>query len=244
VDSSVAMATITLRIVRPAHDDTYVAGSPVVCQGEAAVSADLTNQPLYFRWYSSLNRAVDVGRYSLNQAALRDPAVPYLPPALPFGSQVVALGASDREGETSADFEAMRHGAVAGGDGPAPCIIHVVQATVLAPALGAELAAASLVLKAQAPWAWGAASYHDVNRIVFRWSLEPSGGRAGRPAFASPNLGRELRFDPTDGSVTYEPRLADPAYTGKYTVTLAVAAVDAHGQDLRVDQASVNVVLQ
>jgi hypothetical protein len=239
------MAAIALRIVQPVHDAVFVAGNPIACRGEAVVPAELTDRALYYRWYSSLNPEAKENRSSLNDAALTNVSAVYSPPVLPLGSQAIVLAVSDRPGQTKADLLATRAGGATGGrQGPSRCVIHVVQASVLAPASEATISASSLKLKAKAPWAWGENTYHEVNRLTYRWSLTPVAPANG-PTFTSPNLGRsQLTFDKSDSSVSYEPRLANTGYRGRYEIALTVAVVNPAGQDVGGHRVSVTVTLQ
>lgn len=246
------MDALKIRIVSPAHDAVFIAPSgspaPVNFQGEVfSRPPSLAAVPLYFRWYSSLNRSANTGRYSLNQQALTSATSEHRESDLPLGSQVIGFAATDQPGESDAEIQAIRHGAYAGGDRQQPqppsqpCVIHVLRATIYE--LLAAVPRQALVLKAEAPDLWTNPTYQAVNQLRYSWILTPAPpppGWSPPPQGLPPNR-PELRYvhDPSvqAASWTFDDARANPqtpawlVFTpalppqaiGPYTITLEVA---------------------
>ena len=248
------MATITLQIVNPEHDQAFAGKTPqeVQFKGElTTLPPELASVPLYFRWYSSLNSQVHVkqgdkkARYSLNADALPS-ADKVHTETLALGSHVIAFAASDRAGETKDDFQDIRHGAATGGhQGASRCVIHVFSANMLD--LPGSVTRADLVLRAEAPWAWGNDDYHGdgYNQLQYRWTLAPAGQPTGRPVLEFKPSRIDLVFTAATNSqppqVAFTPALP-PAAVGAYTVTLSVEDKEKP-VDGRRDTATAHVVL-
>lgn len=230
------MAVVALKITEPAHDSGFFGSGEVLFRGAvAAMPPELKGVAMYYRWYSSLFPA-EKGRYSMNPAALADPAGPYEGDLGP-GSQAITLAVFDRPGESDADLEAVAHGGMTGGsDGDGQCVIHVFIAAILVPADGAVVSRAGAVLEARAPVLWGKwnkdagrfepnADYHALNRLRYRWEFRPLGPPPGR---------RIVNFTPADEAYSFIPE-EDPGLTriqhagplppglnGQYTLVLHV----------------------
>ena len=249
------MAVVGLEIVEPEHDTPFVGnGSATFIGGITALPEELDTVPLYYRWYSSLFPA-DKDRYSINGAALTDPADPF-PTTLGLGTHVITLAAVDRAGETDADLEAIQHGGVTGGsDGDTQCLVHVFIANLIAPLNEADLSRALSVLEAAAPSSWGQATdtaglyelndlYHEVNRLRYRWEFVPVGPPAGRATIDFiPDID-EYTFDPDTDPITPRIRYAGAlpaALDAAYTLNLHVEDIEGA---LGGDQASISVTLK
>jgi len=246
------MPQIDLTIESPAHDGVFPAGTFIKLQG-AARSDALTLSALYFRWYSSLNRDVPGDppeHYSLNLNALlaSDLASPFQL-ELPMGTQAIAFAAGDQPREDQNAFDAITLGAVTGGtEGDSPCVIHVLKAEIRQPNDGDKIVVRDLVLRAEAPWAWGQDGYHIQNRLAYAWRLEPTGDPPGRPTYESGPLGRtSLVFCSSDFTLAYAvgEALGDAVsnYTGSYRITLAVLAVSDTGAERDRVEAAIGVTL-
>jgi len=231
-------------------DGVFRAGTAVNLHGTVARSDALTGPSLYFRWYSSLNPDVFGDHYSLNQDALlaSDLASPF-ELELPMGTQAIAFAASDQPGEDQSAFDAITLGTVTGGtEGDSPCVIHVLKAEIRQPKDGDQVAARDLVLRAEAPWAWGQDGYHLRNRLAYAWRLEPNEGPPGRPTYESGPLGRtSLVFCSSDSTLAYAvgEALGDKVsnYIGSYRIKLAVLAVSDTGAERDRVEAVIGVTL-
>jgi hypothetical protein len=251
------MAAVGLRIIEPENDAAFTGIPTVIFRGAVIdLPATLAAQPLYFRWYSSLH-SPPPGHYSMSDA-LTDAATPS-PELMGMGSHVITFAASDRSGETDAEFEAMQHGGVTGGlKGESRCLIHVFKANILAP-LGGSVSRTGIVLGAEAPPAWAKSvdndgeppyaldeDYHGYNRLRYRWRFEPVELPAGRPILEFIPEASELQYVPATGpdpcQVDYTPSPLLPATaTGSYRIVLYVE--DAMAEGIGRHQAEVLVTL-
>lgn len=246
------MDALKIRITSPVDDAVVIASArapaPVTFKGELmSRPSALAAVPLYFRWYSSLNRRASKGRYSLNQQALTSATSEHREDDLPLGSQVIGFAATDQLGESDPEIQAIRHGAYAGGDRQQPqppsqpCVIHVLRATIFD--LPAEVPRQGLVLKAEAPDAWKEPSYQAVNQLRYSWILSPAPpppGWSPPPQGLPPNRPSRLTYvhDPSvqasswrfvaranpqkPALLVFTPALP-PEAIGPYTITLEVA---------------------
>jgi len=196
------MSTVSLQILSPAHNTTFVsaAADTVNLRGEVTQA---TSGTLYYKWYSSLNNPAGINSpQDAAKAALNWPNHNALALTVPLavGSHILTFTAKDVEGESLADLQAVQLAAVAGGPPKAqqPCLIHVFRATMItAPGSPAPLplGQGNAVLMAEAPLKWSKKDaqgnfvwddeYHAINRIRYRWRFEPGAGGppiAGLPA--------------------------------------------------------------
>jgi hypothetical protein len=249
------MAAVELYIAEPQNDAAF-SGSPTLTfrGGLIRRPPELADVALYFRWYSSLHPARHE-EYAMSPA-LTAAEESFENPSVPMGSQVITFAASDRQGETDADFKAMQHGGVTGGlEGEGRCVIHVFRANILVPDVPPE----TFTLQAEAPVLWAKSvnhdgkspyafnkDYHAYNRLRYRWRLEPIGAPSGRPTLEFiPDPEDRLIFDaPSDESplpsVSYQPTLPSAA-VGEYRIVLYVE--DARGEGLGQHQAQITVTL-
>jgi hypothetical protein len=235
------MAVVGMKIVEPQNNAAYYgSGGSVVLRGDVnSLPGELDGVQLYFRWYDSFFEA-DKDRYSVNAAALTDPQSGY-PIDLVLGSHAITLAAADVAGETDADLEAVQHGGMTGGgDGDNACVVHVLIANMMPPAT--PMSRAGSVLEAEAPVLWGQPipetpdfklneTYHAINRLLYRWEFQPSGGPAGRSTVNFIPADNEYVYfppaDPIPALIRYAGRLPDEL-DGNYTLRLHVE--DAQGE--------------
>lgn len=197
--------------------------------------ADLAGVGLFYRWYSNLFPS-QKDRYSINAAALGDPAVPFDAP-LGVGTHVITLAASDQAGETESAQNATRHGGVTGGpQGEKRCVIHLFRATLVAPQPNASLnrASTTLELDAEAPLQWwrtkpGSTNahepdpgYREINRIRYRWRFTPNPADGRAAADLVPSVEALVRPPGAASRVRYPGPLPSGLGTGNYTLTLRV----------------------
>ena len=252
------MAAIQLQIVSPTHNQAFVGNGQVSMRGTITdLPAEISEIPLFYRWYSSLFPSEE-DRYSINVAALTDPGTAF-GATLGVGTHVLSLAGSDQSGEAREDQDATSHGGVAGGaEGDAPCIVHVLRANLVSPTSGSSVNRASAQLVAEAPLKWSSrlqdtdpyvpdAEYHKHNRLQYRWRFTPIGAPAGRPTVPFvPDLG-DLAFDPEHASglpavLVYNGALPSAVQTGGYTLTLFVEDNDPSG-GLGGDQESISITV-
>ena len=236
------------------ENDAAFTGDPVVTfRGELAeLPPELAGVPLFYRWYSSLYLDATQGQYSMNLDALTEVGAPF-DAELAVGSHVITFAASDRAGETDADFQAVQRGGVTGGlEGDGRCVIHVFKAQILAP-LGGNVARSGLTVDAEAPAVWASSAdgqppytlnedYQAYNRLRYRWRFEPNGAPAGRPVREFTPAPEDFGFAPeTDPArLTFQPALPAAA-TGSYRIVLFVE--DALDQGLAQERHEVTVNL-
>ncbi|WP_270046081.1 hypothetical protein [Solirubrobacter ginsenosidimutans] len=216
-----------MAIAAPADESVLVSPATVALQGRLDEPVAIG---LYFRWYSSLGPA-SKDHYALNEQALTDAAA-VLRPALAAGTHVLTFAASDQLGQDAAAQAATRSGGVAGGAaGPTKCIVHVLRATLRAPAAGASLSKAGAQIDAEGPPLWGDAGYQAINRLRYRLRFDPSPAD-GRP---SADLVPALTVV-AGGAVRYSGTLPPQLGSGAYTLRLRVEdKLDAnvHAEDAR-----------
>lgn len=244
------MAAVELRIVEPENDAAF-AGSPTVTF-RGAFEKEPPDVPLFYRWYSSLYLDATQGQYAMNVDALTEVEAPF-DAGLPVGSHVITFAASDRAGETDADFQAVQNGGVTGGlVGDRRCVIHVFKARVLAP-LGGDVARAGLTVAAEAPAVWAGSDdgqppytlnedYQAYNRLRYRWRFEPIGAPADRPTLEYTPAPEDFGFDPETppARLTYQPALPTTA-TGSYRIVLFVEDALDQGLPQERDEVTVNL---
>lgn len=248
------MAVVEMTIIEPAHDKPFLGAGDATFRGAVTTpAAELDGLVLYYRWYSSLFPAVK-GRYSMNPAAMNDPADPY-EAVLGPGSQVITLAAFDRPGETDADLDAVAHGGMTGGsDGDGKCVVHVFIAEIISPPDGAVLSRSGSILEARAPSLWGKLDgqtglfvknddYHALNRLRYRWEFRPVGPPSGRRAASLTPAPEDVAFipdaDPLLTRIQYSGRLPS-GLNGAYRLVLHVEDMQ---ETLGEDTASIRVTV-
>lgn len=248
------MAAVQIKIKQPAHDSAITGNTEMTFLGEVTDRPEeLSGVPLYFRWYSSLFASAE-NRYSINVAALTDPAVGFTT-ALGVGTHAISLAVSDRPGETPADVDSAKHGGVTGGsEGDAKCLLHVFRANLIQPIENEVQNRASGTLSAIAPLQWGKekapktdppqyevnSEYEKINRVQYRWQFTPTGDPAGRQTVDFIPEPKQYIFVPSEAQppiITYQGALPG-SLSGAYRLTLFVE--DSKGQ-LGSHQMSVNV---
>jgi hypothetical protein len=228
------MSVVALAIHEPASGQVFLGTGAVRLRGSVVGTAPA---PLFFKWYSSLEAPAPPGSPLPGSTALDFVAT------LSRGSHVITLAAKDVEADTVAAIRTVQHAGMAGGPvspaNPSGCVIHVLVATVVAPASGAVVSKAAGVLTAVAPRRWGRRigataafepdpDYHAINRLRYVWRFTPTGAPAGRAtADLVPTLS-QLRFDPGGASptLTYAGALPAALGTGAYRMTLRVERTD------------------
>jgi hypothetical protein len=219
------MAAVELAISKPAHGTSIVGSAAVDLQGSlVSRPAEIAGVPLYYRWYSSLH-ASTASQMSINVAALADPTTVYSP-SVGVGTHVLTFAASDQPDEDKAAQNATQHGGVAGGSaGLAPCVVHVVLATVVKPAAGATLSRSggANTLEAQAPVQWDDGEYVKNNKLAFGWRLDPTPADGRASATLVPSA-----FDKsvTPPVLRYSGALPGALGLGSYRLTLRVSRTD------------------
>ena len=219
------MAAVTLRIDAPANDSNVV-GGVVHLKGTQLSSG---HPPLFYKWYSSELAPPDTAPY--------DASIP-VPPGftpldfqfnLPPGSpQMLTLSAKDVVGDSATDAANVKNAGMAGGlaiaGNPAPCVVHVFIANIVAPGSGANVSKASATLVAQAPWNWTDAGYQAVNELQHRWKFSPQGTPAGRQSaeFVPAVNQLSFKYDKPVGKLTFDGALPAVLSTGNYSLTLRV----------------------
>lgn len=241
------MTAIQLKIFEPVHDSGYRPDSQnsLVVNFRGAVidlPEGLENEPLYYRWYSSMNPAVAENRYALenlNDNPLTDPEQPFSK-ELGVGSHAITFSVSDRKDQTNNDMKAIRHGGVVGGTGnpgtndPADgrCVIHVFKAGIIAPAAGATLSRRCTLI-AECPLLWWRiksdgghefnADYQKINRLKYSWKFE------GENYSFEPEMpdNKEFAYDKeTFPSISHTVDLPEKMPGGEYILTLYVEDKD------------------
>jgi hypothetical protein len=220
------MSAVTLKIHEPLDGQNYYEGArDVRLRGEQVSTG---HGALFFKWYSSLADS-PLGT-TLDFTA-----------TLPVGSQVLILSAKDRAGETPADLQAVQHAGMAGGPplsspptGYSPCLIHVIFAEMLEPAINdARLSKAGSALIALAPSQWGMQEYQTaVNRLQYRWLFEPAPADGRKSAKIESGWVFDKPGEPPNDAAGAVPRLRFqgplPAELelGNYKLTLRVERKD------------------
>ena len=215
------MAKITpiqVAIRTPAHQQSFVGSSNaatvnISLQGAVLQTAFPNPAALVRTWYSGLN-----GRLALNEQ---------MTVALSVGSHSITLVVQDKSDagvpnqQLAAFYKTIEHiGAAGGPPGPPaqpgnPCVIHVLIATLLEPAVdGSKLSKRAAVLEAQAPLQWvnpddsGTLNpdYHAINKLRYRWFLRPQ-ATGGASVEVDHRAGQLLRWLPYDQVKNLPPRL-------------------------------------
>ena len=164
---------VELTITEPIHDTVVRIGTPVSLRGVGP--APEPGGGLHYRWWSSLPTSPaptlpdppGVDDFPIAKALVAETR-------LSIGSHVLTLSAKDRPGDDEAALEQVRHVGMTGGAPPgaeAPCVVHVVGATLLLPPGG--IVSRSVGVAAVAPPIWAEATYQKVNALVYRWTFRP-----------------------------------------------------------------------
>jgi hypothetical protein len=222
--------TVELKIVKPQHNAFVKCGDSLILQG--ALSGE-PGKPLYYRWYSGFNMECSKEKlYSLNKDALLKLGADYTVKNISgMGSYSIALVASDVAEEKLEDYKYVL--TAGGSDGQAPCVIHVLKASILAPKNNESIPHDKLLLKAEAPVLWTDEKYQKYNRLCFKWKICPDGEPLGRPEIYINPLSW-LSFEPalkdTPSCIVYAPGNAIPAAAvGKYRIMLSVEDKEGTG---------------
>ncbi|EXI78786.1 MAG: hypothetical protein AW10_02776 [Candidatus Accumulibacter appositus] len=181
------MTAPVLTINQPVHGAGF--------HGAALVSlrATLSGSPsgLFFKWFSSLNAAATADHPELNVSDHSAAILDWSAPLAEFGSHVIVLAATDRDGIDLASIKSVARSAMAGGAPPAavaPCVVHRLLAQLRRPATNGQVfakAASTFEFLAPARWAredpahsgsWIAdRDYQQINGISLRLRLAPAG---------------------------------------------------------------------
>lgn len=239
---------IQLTIEKPENNAVLELRQQVTLRGKlTSTTAPVT---LYYRWYSSFNIKSKPDKYSIDPEPLLSPETEFISDKLSaMGSHPVILVASDRQTETLDDLKKIGYVLIAGGStGNLPCVIHVFNANILAPADGEAVPRVNLILQAEAPALWSVPNYQKYNRLSYRWELHPVGLPSERPTFDS----RKLNInDPYFGFES--PKLELPRITyavgsvlpetaiGKYEIVLSV--LDKDDKEIGKEQSTITVTL-
>lgn len=185
------MSGIALTITQPAHGAAY-SGAVALIGSAAGDTAGL-----FFKWFSSLNAAATAEHPEINVADHTAACLGGTFSALAeFGSHVVVLAATDRDGIDKASIQAVRRSALAGGAppaAPAPCVVHQVGgAAIHTPAANdLPLPKTGATVAVLTPGAWlmpdpdpdpdhaglwiANAAYQALNGVALRLRLTPDG---------------------------------------------------------------------
>jgi hypothetical protein len=233
------MPIVQLQITSPASDAVVIGAAPLALRGSVMSSG---HPQLFFKWYSSLNAPQDASQAALNWSNLA--ALSFDTP-LDVGSHVITLSAKDRAGDAQPDIEAVQHAGMAGGPPepglPSPCVVHVLRASLLAPAAGAALSRAGATLEAVAPSKWGKGDYAPVNRVRYRWMFTPVGAPGGRAsADLLPPLASLSYVQPASQGDPHRLRYTGPLPAalgaGRYAIRLRVELFEREGDPARTSQ--------
>lgn len=212
------ITAIQVAIRMPAHQQSFVGSGNAVTvnvplQGAVLQTAFPNPAALVRTWYSGLN-----GKLAVSESTTV---------ALPTGSHSITLVVQDKSDEgvpnqqLAAFYKTIEHiGAAGGPPGPPvqpgnPCVIHVLIATLLEPAVeGSNLSKRAAVLEAQVPLQWvnhadpGTLNpdYHAINKLRYRWFLRPL-ATSGASVEVDHRNGQLLRWLPYDKSKNLPPRL-------------------------------------
>lgn len=233
------MPAIELNIVEPQNNTFFTPPASVSFRGAAEVPEEITDKPIYFRWYSSFFET-SVDRYSMNETAITS-ADAFYSHELSMGTHIITFAASDVEGESTEEFTTIEYGGVTGGvQGDGQCLVHIVKANILYPAdLSTDVTHASVQLQAEAPSKWAIAEklesgatryvknddYHAVNRLQYRWIFEPVIEPAEEPA-EEPDERPVVEFIASPDDLLFQPATESDPLTTPTRVIWTVALPD------------------
>ncbi|MFQ5629742.1 MAG: hypothetical protein ACE5I1_13340 [bacterium] len=187
------MADVQIGILQPANNQIFIGieAENIAFRGQVDPNAP---QPLFFKWYSSLNKPEgitgpeDAHKASLNKKNVDNP-LNFAKP-LDIGSHIITFTAKDRESDALTEIKLVQNAGMAGGpeDADSPCIIHVFFSKILVPQAETPVPRFSrdssgnvvVIFEAQAPLKWGKPDgamdeeYHKINRIQYRVRFEPA----------------------------------------------------------------------
>lgn len=219
------MAAVNLRIDEPANGSNVIGAVAVRLRGTLLSSG---HPVLFYKWYSSELAPPDTAPYDASIPVVGSNPLDFqvkLPPGSP---QVITLAAKDVAGDSAADAAKVKNAGMAGGPAtsgnPAPCMVHVFIANIVAPASGATLSKANATLVAQAPWNWADAKYQAINELQHRWKFAPQGAPAGRQSaefVPAPNQ-LAFKYEKPVSKLTFKGALPAGLATGNYSLALRV----------------------
>jgi hypothetical protein len=229
------MSALSLQIIQPANGTGLVGSAAVIMKG--SLSGDATG--LFFKWFSSLNSAATASNPELNTADHSAAILNWTAPLAEFGSHVIVLAATDRDGIDLPSVNAVTRSAMGGGAppaAPAPCVVHRLVAEIRTPATdGQSLSKASATLEFLAPLRWAKEDpshpgtwvadpdYQKVNGVGLKLNLAP-GGPPDPAHNADITLDlASVPFFRADDKTWFRMTGALPANlgTGNYTLTLS-----------------------
>jgi len=220
------MAAVNLRIDEPANGSNLTGTAAVRLRGTLLSSG---HPPLFYKWYSSELPPPETAPYDASIPVPGGGNALNFQVSLPPGSpQVLTLAAKDVLGDSAADAANVKNAGVAGGPAapgnPAPCVVHVFIANLVAPGAGATLSKANSTLVAQAPWNWADTKYQAVNELQYRWKFAPQGAPAGRASaeFVAAASQLSFKYEKPVSKLTFKGALPAALSTGNYQLTLRV----------------------
>jgi hypothetical protein len=210
------MGAVQLTITKPVNGQVFTGAAAVPLAGRV----DSTPAgPLFFAWFSSLYVAPD----PVTDAALHRPVNPQAEVTKPLevGTHVLMFTAKDVAGDDKASISAVQEAGMAGGPlgTPSPCLVTVLTATLLQPAVPGNLSKANAVLAAKAPVNWSLPDYQTANRVGYTFTFTT--GSTVVPFTPSPN---SLVFegDPAPPKVRYTGPLPGSLPVGAYQLRARV----------------------
>jgi hypothetical protein len=245
------MSVIGLQILEPANGRTYRGAEAASVRLRGTVTAPPSPPAtLIFKWYSSLEARGTPG--SPLPAPAGNAALDFVVPAPPLGvgTHTICLAANEAGPGGSDPFPNVTHAGMAGGpvtpSNPNACVIHVLTATMIAPAPTGpvpNLSRANSTLTAVAPSHWWRPiltnnpidptkierdpDYQAVNQIRYLWRFVPFGAPAGRATATLTPTVAQLTFptSPFASHVVYQGPLPAGLGTGAYDLTLRVELI-------------------
>ena len=231
------MSAVGLQIIEPLNGATFT-GTPSVRMRGAVTTPPGPPVTLFFKWYSSGEAPPPPGS-PLTGGTVLDFTVP-----LSIGTHTVCFTAKDVLADTPAALATVKNAGMAGGpvtpSNPSGCVIHVMTANMIVPAVAGEnLSKAAPNLRAAAPLHWWKPNpapptftrdpdYQAVNQLRYVWRFVPFGAPAGRVSATVTPLVTQLTApspfpaSPAPPQVVYNLALPPALGTGAYDVTLRV----------------------
>jgi len=226
------VSAVGLQIIEPLNGATFT-GTPSVRMRGTVTTPPTPPVTLFFKWYSSGEAPLPAGS-PLPGGTVLDFTLP-----LSIGSHTICFTAKDVSADTPAALATVKNADMAGGpvapSNPLPCVIHVLTASMIVPAVAGEnLSKAAPNLRAVAPLHWWKPNpapptfardpdYQAVNQIRYLWRFAPFGAPAGRAsATVTPAVTQLTVPNPFVSQVIYNVALPAALGTGAYDVTLRV----------------------